>query len=131
MYRLAYWLFLILVATGLSYIYFHRQEIPLTYSFERALDTQIVIINERKIELAKNIFQFEAEQDAERALRERAKSSYYSSPTRALRKEWYRWQIYFWGILQALFTYRFIFYLLTFTLLLLLARSVFWRLLSR
>lgn len=125
--KIVYWIFIAFVAVGLGYVYLYREEIPLTRNFEESLDAQIDAMEKRKEELAEAVIRFEQDQKAERAFREEAMSNSYSNPFRALTKEWYTWQIVYLGILQLLFTYRVIFYLIAFLSILLFMRYIFWR----
>ena len=126
-FRIGYWTLIILVAFGLGYVYLHRLEIPITRSFEELLDAKIISIEKQKNDLGLAVVALDAEQNAEIALRKQASSDNYSSPYRALNKEWYKVKIYFLDILQFLFTYRIIFYVIALLLILYALHQIFWK----
>lgn len=125
--RIVYRALIILIALGLGFVYFHRLEIPLTRNFEDLLNDKIVVIQKQKEGLALSIVRLEAEQSAEQALREEAKSNSYSNPFRALNTQWFKSKIVILSILQFLFTYRIIFYILIFLFIIYAMHFIFWR----
>lgn len=126
-YKITYWAIIAFAAIGMGYVYLHRLEIPITRNFEAVLDEKIISFEKEKKELALAIVGLDADQRAEIAFRKAAESNSYSNPFRALNKQWYKAKINILRGLQFLFTYRIIFYIALFLLILYAVREIFWK----
>ncbi|MBI2035946.1 MAG: hypothetical protein HYT12_04705 [Candidatus Liptonbacteria bacterium] len=104
------WLLILILMGVFAALFVNRKEIVLLSEFDKYLDIKQSGVAVKKVELKAKIAVLDELQAKERAIRIEAKSNSYSNPRQALQKEWNKFLISFWSVLEALLIYRLIIY---------------------